>query len=415
MSAAVPVGFDYDPFSQQVMADPLPFYKVLRDRYPVYYLPKYDTYAFARFQDIVDLLSLQDNTLIASDTTLPSPEILLKLNHGVARELPLDPLPIGALLGSPHYENLRQAHIQPLRPKAVAALESYVRQLVIRQLDTLLPLGRFDLTQEYGGIVSASVICHLFGLPESLASAVLQGVNRMSLSDPEKGGVDIAASLEELSALMLPAIRARRAAGGDGNIPLIDGMLRYRNGDRLLTDDEVVRQLICVFIGGTETVPKIVAHGLMELAARPEQLAAVRADLQRNAPIAVEEMTRYCAPAQWFARTVHKPVTVAGQALLPGQRVLALFGSAARDEREYERPDEFIWNRKISRVLSFGFGQHFCIGVHVARLEMRVLVEEFLKRVAAFHFDMHSAVRQPSSFQWGWNVLPVVIDRETGK
>jgi cytochrome P450 len=323
--------FEYDPFSQQVMADPLPFYKVLRERYPVYYIPKYDTYAFSRFQDVLDLLSIQGNTFIASDTTLPSPEILLKLNHGVARELPLDPLPIGALLGSPHYENLRHAHIQPLRPKAVAALETYVRQLTIRQLDGLLPLGTFDLTQQYGGIVSASVICRLFGLPEELAAPVLRSVNRMSLSDPDKGGIDLAASLKEQSELMLPAIRARRSAGADGSVPLIDGMLHYRNGDRLLIDDEVVRQLICVFIGGTETVPKIVAHGLMELANHPEQLAAVRADLPRNGPIAVEEMTRYCAPAQWFVRTVHKPVTVAGQALSPGQRVLALLGSAARD------------------------------------------------------------------------------------
>lgn len=410
----MPQPFEYDPFSQQVMADPLPFYKVLREQHPVYYIAKYDTYAFSRFQDIVDLLSIQDNTFIASDTTLPNPDILLKLNYGVARELPLDPLPIGAMLGSPHYENLRQAHIKPLRPKAVAALESYVRQLVTRRLDELLPKKRFDLTQEYGGIVSASVICHLFGLPESLAPQVLQSVNRNSLSDPEKGGIDIAASVKEQSALMLPAVRARRAAGADGSVPLIDGMLQYRNGDRLLTDEEVVLQLICVFIGGTETVPKIAAHGLMELANRPDQLSSVRADLARNVPVAVEEMTRYCAPAQWFVRTVHKPVTVAGQKLTPGQRVLALFGSAARDEREFERPEEFIWNRKIPRVLSFGFGQHFCIGVHVARLELRVLVEEFLKRVSAFHFDMQRAVRQPSSFQWGWNVLPVIIDREAG-
>jgi cytochrome P450 len=415
VNAAVPQAFEYDPFSQQVMLDPMPFYKVLREQHPVYYIAKYDTYVFSRFQDIVELLSIQDNTFIASDTTLPNPEILLKLNNGVARELPLDPLPIGALLGSPHYENLRQAHIKPLRPKAVAALESYVRKLATQRLDELLPKKRFDLTQDYGGIISASVICHLFGLPESLASQVLQSVNRLSLSDPEKGGIDIAASVQEQSALMLPAIRARRAAGADGSVPLIDGMLHYRNGDRLLTDEEVVLQLICVFIGGTETVPKITAHGLMELANHPEQLASVRADPSRNVPTAVEEMTRYCAPAQWFVRTVHKPVTVAGQKLAPGQRVLALFGSAARDEREFERPDEFIWNRRIARVLSFGFGQHFCIGVHVARLEMRVLVEEFLKRVSGFHFDMEHALRQPSSFQWGWNVLPVVIDREAGQ
>jgi cytochrome P450 len=163
-------------------------------------------------------------------------------------------------------------------------------------------------------------------------------------------------------------------------------------------------------VGGTETVPKITAHGLMELAARPDQLAAVRADLETNVPIVVEEMIRYCAPAQWFMRTAHKDVEVAGQQIKAGQRVIVLFGSAARDPEEFERPDEFLWNRPIQRVLSFGFGQHHCIGLHLARLEIRTLVRQFLERVPEFHFDMDKSVRLPSSFQWGWNSLSVVID-----
>jgi cytochrome P450 len=183
---------------------------------------------------------------------------------------------------------------------------------------------------------------------------------------------------------------------------------------RPLTDAEVATQLTCVFVGGVETVPKITAHGLMELAERPDQLAAVRADLERNVPVAVEEMIRYCAPAQWFARTAHKDVEVAGQRIRKGQRVIVLFGSAARDEAEFERPDEFVWNREIKRVLSFGTGQHYCIGIHLARLELRILVEEFLRRVEDYRFDLENAVRLPSSFQWGWNSLPVIVERERG-
>jgi cytochrome P450 len=120
-------------------------------------------------------------------------------------------------------------------------------------------------------------------------------------------------------------------------------------------------------------------------------------------------MIRYCAPAQWFARTAHKDVTIAGQKIKVGQRVMVLFGSAARDETEFEEPDRFVWNRKIQRVLSFGLGQHYCIGLHLARLELRVLVDVFLRRVQHYSFDMQHAVRLPSSFQWGWNRLPVVI------
>jgi cytochrome P450 len=147
----------------------------------------------------------------------------------------------------------------------------------------------------------------------------------------------------------------------------------------------------------------------MELAARPDQLAAVREDLTKNIPIVVEEIIRYCAPAQWFVRTAHKDVSVAGADIKVGQRIMVLFGSANRDEDEYDHPDEFIWNRSNRRGLAFGYGQHFCIGVHLARMELRVLVEEFLKRVDAYSFDMSKAIRLPSSFQWGWNNLPVEI------
>jgi cytochrome P450 len=147
----------------------------------------------------------------------------------------------------------------------------------------------------------------------------------------------------------------------------------------------------------------------MELSNRPDQLAAVRADLETNIPKAAEEMIRYCAPAQWFMRTVQEPVTIAGQKMEPGQRVFAIFASANRDEAEYENPDTFQWDREIRRTLAFGQGMHFCIGVHLARMEIRVLVDTFLRRAPKFSFDMEEAVRHPSSFQWGWNRLPVVI------
>ena len=133
---------------------------------------------------------------------------------------------------------------------------------------------------------------------------------------------------------------------------------------------EAAIQMLGVFIGGTETVPKIVAHGLWELGRRPDQMAAVRADLDANVPVAREEMIRYCAPAQWFARTVRRPFTIHGTTIKPGQRIITLLASANRDEREYTDPDEFIWNRPIERLLAFGRGQHFCLGVHLARLEI---------------------------------------------
>ena len=408
MTAAVD-DLHYDPFAREVMADPLPFYKRLRAQSAILYLDRYDTFVFSRFQDIADLLAQGGNTFVASDTTLPGPAQLLQHNHGTVQQWPLDPLPIGTFLASPHFEVLRHAHIRSLRPKAVQSLATMLHDLAEQRLDALLPAGRFDLTQDYGGIVAASAVCHLLGMPLSLAGEVLDLVNQCSLTDPEAGGTDIAVTIGRCVALMLPFVEARRKAGADGSVAMIDGLITLDHYDRPLTDVEIASQLVCEFIGGTETVPKITAHGLMELGDRPDQLAAVRADLAAHVPIAVEEMIRYCAPAQWFVRTAHKDVTVAGQDIKVGQRVMVLYASAARDEDEFDRPDDFIWDRRIRRVISFGLGQHHCTGAHLARLEMKILVEAFLRRVPHYAFDLEAAVRLPSSFQWGWNRLPVIV------
>jgi cytochrome P450 len=134
------------------------------------------------------------------------------------------------------------------------------------------------------------------------------------------------------------------------------------------------------------------------------------ADLPANCKVAIEEVIRFCGPAQWFLRTVRKDTVIAGTTVRAGQRVAWLTQSAGQDPREFEDPDEFRWNRPIRRTLAFGLGQHYCIGVHLARLEGRVLLEEFLRRVTDFEIDLNAAVRHPSSFQWGYNELPVVIN-----
>jgi len=141
----------------------------------------------------------------------------------------------------------------------------------------------------------------------------------------------------------------------------------------------------------------------------PEQLAAVRADPTNNIAKAREEMIRYCAPAQWFARTARKPLTIHDTTIEPGQRIITLIASANRDEREYPQPDEFIWNRAPGRSLAFGRGQHFCLGYHLARLEVSILVAEWLRRVPDYRIIDEAASRPPSSFQWGWSKLPVEV------
>ncbi|OBB71408.1 hypothetical protein A6B34_17240 [Mycolicibacterium monacense] len=109
---------------------------------------------------------------------------------------------------------------------------------------------------------------------------------------------------------------------------------------------------------------------------------------------------------------MRRPFTIHGTTIEPGQRIITLLASANRDEREYPDPDEFVWDRRIERLLAFGRGQHFCLGVHLARLEIGIMVTEWLRRVPEFTVDAERASRPPSSFQWGWNSVPVEVQVE---
>ena len=407
MNTSVLQDFSYDPFDPAVMADPLPYYRILRDEHPVYYIEKWDTFALSRFSDIWHVLEVNDGTFVASEGTLPAATVLAAHNDGPVPDPPLHPMPFHANFDNPIYDSVRRCTSAPFRPRSVAKLADRIRVLANERLDELLPRGTFDLTQDYGGIVAASVVCELLGLPVDLASDVLATVNAGSLAKPGSG-VEVANARPGYLEYLVPIVQ--RSRDGDDDLPIAANLADYRLPDgSAFTDVEAATQMLGVFIGGTETVPKIVAHGLWELGLRPDQMAAVRADIDAGVPRAREEMIRYCAPAQWFARTVRRPFTIHDTTIEPGQRIITLLASGNRDEREYSDPDEFVWDRTIERLLAFGRGQHFCLGVHLARLEITIMVSEWLKRVPDYRIVSESASRPPSSFQWGWNNIPVEV------
>jgi len=414
MTTATTAAFQFDPFSAAVIADPDGWYRRLRDEDPVHYNRDYDTFFVSRFEDVWNTLRIGDNTLLATETNLPTAEWLRTRHNPEAPPFAsTDPVAFGPTLPSPTYEQMRQAHIAPLRPRAVRELTDTIRALARSQLDQVLQRKTFDFFSDYAAIVPARVICSLFGLPPDTADAVMGRVNAVGRFQAERQGVDLREFFSALSATIGPAVTARRAAGANGAVPLIDGLLNldYGVSARRLTDEEVVNQLVCAMVGGLESVPKVSCGGLLSLWQDPAQLAAVRTDLAGRLPVAIEEMLRYCAPAQYTFRTVHKPLSIVGRAIRPGQRVACLLYSASRDEREFADPDRFIWDRQIPRVLSFGAGQHHCIGKHLALLEVQILLREFFDRVEEFSCDVVDADRNPGYFQRGWVRLPVRVVR----
>lgn len=407
--------FHYDPFDERIMADPFPYYRELRAHHPVYYTPRYDTFWLSRFADLEAMLQIRGNALVPSESSIPMPEVLLTHHKGRPPQASRAPMAPMTLLHSPHYDDIRRAHTRPFTPSAVAAMEADMRAIVRGLLEAGLDKGRFDLFLDYGGMLSALLTCRLFHIDEALAPEILTTVNAATSYDPERGGIDNLQFFLAMKRFMLPAIARRRAEGPDGSDPLYDGLLSYstREDGRALSDEEVADALTCVFIANTETPGKVAAQGLLELLRRPDQLAQVRggsrADLRANVVTATEEMLRYCAPAQWFLRTIFEDVTIAGVEMKAGQRVVGLVASANRDEREFENSEAFVWNRPFRKQLAFGMGLHHCIGLHIARMQIRVLVEEFLARVEDYSFDLDAAVLRPSYFHWAYSSLPVTI------
>jgi cytochrome P450 len=119
------------------------------------------------------------------------------------------------------------------------------------------------------------------------------------------------------------------------------------------------------------------------------------------------EALRYDNPTQFLCRTVAQPTQLHGQQLTPGQGVMLLYASGNRDEREFERPNVFDVTRRPPRILSFSVGRHLCLGIHVARLEARLALEELLSRFPAYEVDFDRAETLRTEFIRGYTTLPV--------
>ncbi|MBO0679057.1 cytochrome P450 [Mycolicibacterium sp. S2-37] len=401
----------YDPFSAECLSDPYPYYAWLRDEHPLYYVEAYDMWVVSRFQDVYDMLGNPELPFEAREGTVPTRAEMLVRNDGPVPPLPLQPVGGFTRIDQPHQGRLRGFINQPFRPRPVARLEDWFRDMVRADLPGVLAQGEFNLPVVFG-LWTARTMCHLAGLPTEMAGDLRDAINESSAAIGNADlGLDPLDGLKRISRAAHLAVARRREAGADGEHPFVDGAINAVFEGRSLSDHEVAAQLVVPLIGGVETVPKVTSHGLWELTKNPDQLAAVRADLAATTSVAFDEMSRYCGPAQWFSRTVTAPVEIQGHRLTPGQRIIFLIQSAQRDPREFPDPDTFRWDRPMKRTLAFGHGGHFCMGMHLAKMEGRVILQEFLSAVEEFDFDDDAAVRSASSFQTGWDTLPVRIHR----
>lgn len=396
---------EYDPFSPESMADPYPVYRELREAGPVHALPQYDAIALPRFAEVWDVLSDMESFSIFEGPVFVRKQLL--------KPAALDgrgPTDLGAsfaMWDPPVHSQIRQLMSAPFRPRFVAKLEGRVRELARERLAALVPLGRFDVARDYAAPVVVMVACEILGFPPEEGLALVSIVNRSARRDEGRSGqtTDGMAAQVELGAFAVAQVVARRAQSvSDPRV--IDHLIAAEVGGRKLDDIQVATQLTTLLVGGTETLPKLVAGGARELWLAPEQRAAL-ADDPALASDAFEEMIRHQGVLQSIGRTAKQPTEVGGTKLHPGQRVFLLLQSANRDEREFADPARFDIRRRAPRHVGLGHGQHHCIGSHAARLEGRVLLQELLAQVPEYDVLEAEAVRPPSEFQLGYTSLPI--------
>jgi cytochrome P450 family 142 subfamily A polypeptide 1 len=162
---------------------------------------------------------------------------------------------------------------------------------------------------------------------------------------------------------------------------LLTAIVKGKIGGRPLGAKDKIHEALLLLVGGDETTRHVLTGGVVALMERPEQLAALRSDPSRI-PLAVEEMLRWATPVKTLARKVSANTELGGQQLKAGDRVILLYESGNRDETIFQQPNEFDVARQPNRHLSFGgYGPHHCLGAHLARLEIRVMLEEMLTRL----------------------------------
>ncbi|WP_255353908.1 cytochrome P450 [Frankia sp. BMG5.23] len=207
----------------------------------------------------------------------------------------------------------------------------------------------------------------------------------------------------QLHALMHQLAEERRQ---DPRDDLITRLINANVDGDHLTRDELGKFFTLLIVAGAETARNALSHALALLTEHPEQRSTLLGDLPGRLPGAVEEVIRYATPTTWMRRTLVRPAELSGNVYQPGDRVVMFYNSANRDAAVFDAPDRFDITRDPNPHLGFGGpGPHWCLGAHLARHEITIMLKELLTRLPNVHVS-GPAVRQRSSFSNGIKELP---------
>jgi cytochrome P450 len=394
---------------------PWQMFDVLRHEDPVHWqeeaAPNKGFWALTRHADIVS--TLRDDVTFSSEVGAASLEELDQEQLDVRRSmLETD--------GARHWALRRLLHKQ-FTPKAIAHYGTFLRGLTASTLDAALPKGDFDFVKEVSADFPIRVLARMLDVPEADTPQLIQWGNRMiGNTDPDYS--DALIDSEDTEEYRLLPFRSPAALevfeygreladqrlGGDGT-DLVSIMINQTPEDGLeLSEFDFRNYFLLIVVAGNETTRHAISHSMKALIDHPDALAR----LQENPeliPVAVEEFLRWATPVHHFRRTATRDVERGGKQIRAGDKVVVWFGSGNRDEEVFGNPYDFDITRTPNDHVTFGKGgPHFCLGNALARLEIRIMFEELLPRLASIQATGDIEIMR-SNFVHGIKKFPVHV------
>ncbi len=317
--------------------------------------------------------------------TYSSAQNILLTDEGVPMEL-LQGMFIG--MDPPKHDRIKALFQRAFTPKATAQHEPAIREIVAGVLDGLDGRERFDLVTDVAQPVVARVIGSFMGLDPADDKPWATAINSMlGFGDPDLNpkGLDrlVAEDVPEMYAKCMSLVADRRARPSDDMLSVL--VFADIDGDTL-TDTEIFAGFVLLMAAGNDSTKATFTSTMRALMDNPDQLALLVAD-PSLVPGAVEEALRMFPAFAHFRRTATKDTTLGGCPIRKGDKVALWYPSSNRDEEHYEDPDRFDVTRNPDHQAFGAGGRHFCLGTALARLELRILVEETLRRFPALVGD----------------------------
>jgi cytochrome P450 len=348
----------YHLLDPQVLADPYPLYRRLREEDPVHWDPFLHAWVVTRYADVVHVLHH-----FSADRT-PSPDQLSAM--GLSALNPIAKVMVRQMLflDPPDHTRLRALASAAFTPRRVERLRAHIQEIMDGLLDRVITSGRMDVIADFASPAPAIVTAEMFGIPVS---------DHAHLKDWSADFAEMLGNFQHNPDRFPRVLRSLDSMCSYFR----DAMQRQRNEPR---DGLIQAMMVAEVVGGQETTTNLIGNGLLTLLRHPLEMQRLRDD-PSLVPSGVEELLRYESPSQHTARLAPEDVELGGRHICKRQAVIAVMGAGNRDPERFPDPDRLDLARKDNRHLAFGWAAHFCFGAALARMEGQIAFSTLLRRL----------------------------------